>query len=141
MQNKHQETITNLQMEYQVLIQKKIREAREDADNEITRIKSMERETRNQFDSRVSTFEKDYISKANHESILSSETLNLRTKHINELKNIEERFEKEYALKLKDVAQMNKQEYEASISTLKSKFSFTYRLKSQTFVEFGNNII
>lgn len=141
MQNKHQETITNLQMEYQVLIQKKIREAREDADNEIARIKSMERETRNQFDSRVSTFEKDYISKANHESILSSETLNLRTKHINELKNIEERFEKEYALKLKDVAQMNKQEYEASISTLKSKFSFTYRLKSQTFVEFGNNII
>ena len=123
MQNKHQETITNLQMEYQVLIQKKIREAREDADNEIARIKSMERETRNQFDSRVSTFEKDYISKANHESILSSETLNLRTKHINELKNIEERFEKEYALKLKDVAQMNKQEYEASISTLRSKFS------------------
>ncbi len=121
MRKKHQDEINNLQFEFQTLLQKKLREAREESEKEIKRIKLLEREVREQSENQNLRLDKDYILKSNHEGILASEILNLRTKHINELKDIDERYEREYSNKLKEAIRIHKQEYENTIASLKSK--------------------
>jgi len=108
-----------MQMDYENVIQRKLKEVHEDASLEVSRIKSMERESRSQLENRVTRFEKEYILKANHESILASEMLDMRTKHLHEVKDLEEKFEREYAEKLKSIIQNNKSEYETNIASLK----------------------
>jgi len=103
------------------MIQRKLNQVHEDASMEVSRIKSMERESKTQLENRLTRFEKEYILKANHESILASEMLNLRTKHLHEVKELEEKVEKEYAEKLKGIVQNNKQEYETVIANLKGQ--------------------
>lgn len=94
------------------MLQKRLKETNDEANREIARIRAIEQDTREQLDSRMLRFEKDYILKANHESILAAEVLDLKTKQMQNLKDLENKFEKEYAQRLKNAIDRNSQEYQ-----------------------------
>lgn len=116
-------------------MQKKLKEAQEEAEEEIARIKSIENEVRGQLDTKVSKFEKEYIPRATHESILAAEVLDLRTKNMNSIKELEEKYERDYAAKLKETIERNKQEYETRLTTLRSNEFFFLSLATQLYMD------
>ena len=113
-------------MEYQQLIQKKVKDAQNESKEEISQIRVIEKETRAQLEAKVARYEKDYMLKATHESTLAAEVLNLKTSHLQDLKELEDKFERDYTLKLKEISEKSRMEYENNITTLKSKYQFLF---------------
>ena len=58
--------------------------------------------------------------KAKHENILTAEILELKTKNLQAIKEIEEKYEQEISEKIQDIINKKKVEYEGIISTIKS---------------------
>lgn len=109
-------------MEYQQLIQKKVKDAQNEAKEEIAQIRIIEKETRAQLEAKVARFEKDFMLKSTHESTLAAEVLSLKTNQMQVLKELEDRFERDYTAKLRDINEKSRIEYENNLSTLKSEF-------------------
>jgi hypothetical protein len=113
--------INQLQAEYQSLLDKRLTEIQNEANSQISKTKTIDMEIKAQLESRIAQIEKDYILKTKHENILTTEILDLKTRHAQEMKDLEDRYEKDYSQKLKDITEKNKLEYEAIINTLKGK--------------------
>ena len=78
------------------------------------------------MESRIVQIEKDYISKTKHEHILTTELLDQRAHHAHEIRELEERLEKEYSHRLKEVVGRTKHEYESDLSHVKGPFEVLF---------------
>jgi hypothetical protein len=123
MKAKHQMQINQLQTEYQLLLDRRLNEIQNEAQSQIHKSKSIDMEIKAQLESRITQIEKDYILKTKHDNILTTEILDLKTRHAQEMKEFEDRNEREYSLKLKEITDKNKFEYESIISALKCNIS------------------
>ena len=98
----------------------------------MSRARAIDLEIRTQLESKVTQMERDFIPKSKHESILTNELMELRTKHAQAMKELEEKYEQEIQSRNKETVEKKKVEYEALLSTLKSKPYFE-SLRLMTF--------
>ena len=99
----------------------------------MSRARAIDLEIRTQLESKVTQMERDFIPKSKHESILTNELMELRTKHAQAMKELEEKYEQEIQSRNKETVEKKKVEYEALLSTLKSKRYFE-SLRLMTFL-------
>jgi hypothetical protein len=93
-----------------------------EATSEISKSRAADLETKSQLEIRLQQLDKDYILKNKHENILTTEILNLKTLHAQEMKEVEESYEKQISAKIKEVSDKLRNEYEAIIATIKGKY-------------------
>jgi len=122
LKTKHQVHITQLQNEYQILINKKMSELQTDSDFLLYRPRAVDIEAKNQLEERINQIEKDYILKTKHENILNTQILELKTQHAQELKNLQDKYENSFGERVKGIAEKNRFEFENSIEGLKGNF-------------------
>lgn len=92
-----------------------------EASSQIIKSKNADLELKAQLESKVSQIEKDYISITKHENVLTTELLDLKATHAREMRNLEERLERENNIKTKESQSKLKNEYEGEIRELKGK--------------------
>lgn len=116
---KHQLQITQLQNEYQTLLNKRVSELQNEAQFLNFGPRPIDIEAKNQLENRINQIEKDYILKMKHENILNTELLDLKNKHAQELKELEEKYERDFGERVQGVAEKNRFEFESTIVELK----------------------
>ena len=75
---------------------------------------------KSQLENRLNQIEKDYILKTKHENIITAEVLDLKTKNLQAIKEIEEKYEQQISEKIKDITNKKNIENENVITTVKS---------------------
>lgn len=109
-QAKHQGQIAELQRHYQDLLEEKIKDFQSDHSSQFSRQKALDYELKRMMDEKILQLEKDFISLTKHESILNEETSKLRIKHLQEIREIEEKCNKELIARIKDIKEQNIQD-------------------------------
>ena len=89
------------------------------SDLQLHKTKTFDLELRAEMENKINQIEKDYILKAKHENILNTEILDLKTRHAQEMKELESKISTEYAKKIRDIAEKNRFEYESTVESLK----------------------
>jgi len=123
---KHQLQITQLQTEYQTLLNKKVAELQNETHFSNYGPRPIDIEAKNQLENRLNQIEKDYILKTKHENILNTELLDLKTKHAQELKELEEKYGRDLGERVQGVAEKNRFEFESTIVELKGELFFLF---------------
>lgn len=106
-QSKHQAQIAELQRHYQELLEDRIKDFQAEHSSHLSRQKALDHELKRIMDEKVSQIEKEYISISKHESILHEEASKLRIKNLQEIRDIEEKYNKEILIKIKDIKEQN----------------------------------
>lgn len=112
--------MSQLQSDYQSLLDKKLSELQNETSAQMNKSRTVELEVRAQLESRLTQMEQDYISKSKHENILTAEIMELKVKHAQDIKDLEEKYEQEIYIRTKELADKKRVEYEALLSSVKS---------------------
>lgn len=112
--------LSQLQSDYQSLLDKKLSELQNETSAQMNKSRTVELEVRAQLESRLTQMEQDYISKSKHENILTAEIMELKVKHAQDIKDLEEKYEQEIYIRTKELADKKRVEYEALLSSVKS---------------------
>lgn len=117
MKKQHEEELREMQDQLKKLLDQKVAQIQDDADDQIGKIKKQEREVQSQLEEKVMEIERDYIRLDHHEKVveeknsllqklkedLSRKDLDHRQEVSSKLKNLEERLTQEYEAKLKAI--------------------------------------
>lgn len=112
--------LSQLQSDYQSLLDKKLNELQNETSAQMNKSRTVELEVRAQLESRLTQMEQDYISKSKHENILTTEIMELKVKHAQDIKDLEEKYEQEIYIRTKELADKKRVEYETLLSSVKS---------------------
>ncbi len=101
------------------MLDKKLTELHTEASSQIIKTKNADLESKAFLESKVAQIEKDYISKIKHENILTGQLLDLKSSHSREIRELEERLETNYNLRVKDIVNRVKNECKNELQELK----------------------
>jgi chromosome segregation ATPase len=111
-QIKHQSQISELQRHYQDLLEAKIKEFQSEHTSHFSKQRALDYELKKIMDEKIAQVEKDYILISKHEAILNEETSKLRIKHLQEIREIEENWNKDLLSKMRELKDNNSTECE-----------------------------
>lgn len=94
------------------MLEERIKEFQNEHDSHLSRQKALDFELKKLMDEKMIQIEKDYISLAKHENILQEECLKMRIKHLQEIREIEEKCNKELISRIKDIKEQSVEEAE-----------------------------
>ena len=117
-QIKHQSQITELQRHYQDLLEDKIKEFQSEHSSHFSKQRALDYELKKIMDEKLAQVEKDYILISKHESILNEETSKLRIKHLQEIREIEENWNKDLLARVQEIKDSNLTETENLLKKL-----------------------
>lgn len=92
-----------------------------DAGFQLNPPRSIDAEVRSQLENRIAQIEKDYILKTKHENILSTEIMELKAKHAQEISSLEERHERDLSERVREVKEKTMLEYKGNNDVLNGK--------------------
>lgn len=119
---RHMQEIADMQEEYQQLFDQKVREMQEES---VMRNKTSESlvEMKDQVDKLMRTMEKDYVPKAKHEAILNQQALEIRSQFGEELRDVKNRGERDFAEFVKEFSDKKSKEFEEVLSLFKNNIT------------------
>lgn len=121
MKKQHEEELREMQDQLKKLLDQKVAQIQDDADDQIGKIKKQEREVQSQLEEKVMEIERDYIRLDHHEKVVEEKnSLLQKLKEDLSRKDLDHR--QEVSSKLKDLEERLTQEYEAKLKAIKGIF-------------------
>ena len=123
LQSKHGLQMTQVQAEFQQLLDNKLYEIQSDAQSQINKTKMDHGEMKSILDSKMAQIEKNYILANRHEEIVDEERKKMKDKFIHQMEELRDEYEKQIHQSVVNIESQKEKEIELMIKNFKNNIS------------------